>query len=206
MACPNCYKKEDFNKLCNRYVCSPCNDIISKEMGIENIEDKYKMKGKASSKEHVPSSLDSTKVTLSLSESEDEEEEEDEDDDDGMLANEKDEDAEKLMFARKLLEARGMNVTKANKKVEPKNELCRHYKNGRCNHGFSGNKPFNNVEKCAYMHPKVCEKLFKFGFHKTKGCKGKASGCNDFHPNICKDLLNGTCSGNECSKGFHFLA
>ena len=31
----------------------------------------------------------------------------------------------------------------------------------------------------------------------------KKSGCNDFHPFICGDLLKGECIDPECKKGFH---
>ena len=69
-------------------------------------------------------------------------------------------------------------------------------------HGFSGNKPHENKEKCGWLHPKVCQKLFRYGFSE-RGCKGKAQGCTEFHPKICKDLLDGVCEGKDCKKGFH---
>ena len=86
---------------------------------------------------------------------------------------------------------------------QPKDIVCKHYIKGACFHGFSGSKPHGDKQKCSFAHPKVCHKLFKFGLDKERGCSGKSSGCNDFHPKLCKDHIKGECTGGECRQGFH---
>ena len=43
--------------------------------------------------------------------------------------------------------------------------------------------------------------MFKFGFDKKKGCNGR--NCDEYHPEICKDSVNGKCNGRDCQEGFH---
>ena len=42
------------------------------------------------------------------------------------------------------------------------------------------------MEKNGYRfsHPRVCDKMFKYGFEKERGCSGK--NCPNFHPSVCK--------------------
>ena len=82
-------------------------------------------------------------------------------------------------------------------------EICKHYRKGACRYGFSGKKQCEEGNQCQWNLPKICSKLFKYGFHPERGCKGKKSGCTDFHPFICGDLLKGECLDPECKKGFH---
>ena len=84
------------------------------------------------------------------------------------------------------------------------NTLCKHYNKGRCKHGFSGQKrdPESGVERCGWKHPKVCEKLFKYGHDRERGCLGKRVGCTDYHPYICGKSFKEKCDEN-CKDGFH---
>ena len=41
MACPNCYKPEDINLKNSHYVCDPCIEKITNEVGFNVIDDKY---------------------------------------------------------------------------------------------------------------------------------------------------------------------
>ena len=45
--------------------------------------------------------------------------------------------------------------------------------------------------------------MFKFGLDVTKGCKGKGSGCKEFHPALCSNHIKGSCDGKDCRNGFH---
>ena len=40
----------------------------------------------------------------------------------------------------------------------------------------------------------------------TLPCKGKSTGCQEFHPSVCIDLLKGECIGKDCTKGFHLFS
>ena len=44
---------------------------------------------------------------------------------------------------------------------------------------------------------------FIFGLHREKGCQGKKSSCQEFHPVLCRDLVKDGCSNTNCDKGFH---
>ena len=85
---------------------------------------------------------------------------------------------------------------------ERKEEVCKYYRRGQCKFGFSGLKKNKDGETCGWSHPKVCEKLFRYGFHPVKGCKGKEAGCEDFHPKVCGNSFKGKCE-DECQSGFH---
>ena len=73
---------------------------------------------------------------------------------------------------------------------------------GRCRHVFLSYKKFDDVEVCPFSHPKVSNKMFKFGTNKERGCIGKKIGCNEFHPSQCKDYFDEKCE-KDCSKGLH---
>ena len=80
--------------------------------------------------------------------------------------------------------------------------VCKHYIYGRCRFGFSGQKADDSGNVCRFAHPKVCEKLYKHGINKERGCQGKKSGCQDFHPELCRTSFKGECE-KDCEKGFH---
>ena len=71
-----------------------------------------------------------------------------------------------------------------------KNEICRHYKKGKCKHGRKG-------DGCQFSHPKPCRKLMEHGIKGPRGCKG---GCNNFHPRMCSNSIRkGECLNNQCT-------
>ena len=89
------------------------------------------------------------------------------------------------------------------KNSNPKETLCKYYNFGNCKHGFSGTKEHDGKSACGWNHPKICSKMFKFGLDVTKGCKGKGSGCKEFHPALCSNHIKGSCDGKDCRNGFH---
>ena len=136
MACPNCIKKEDITKARLRYICIPCEDIISKDVGIENIDDKYKYKKKGSQAKPLDTNVGVTSV-------EDDEDEDEEDDDDNNDSDSDDDES----FANRMSGIQGKNLEPKNHELKdppndpPKDIICKHYSKGSCFHGFSGSKP-----------------------------------------------------------------
>ena len=65
-------------------------------------------------------------------------------------------------------------------------QICKYFKIQRCKHGFSG-------ENCKYSHPKLCNKILKYGNRSPYGCKLNAD-CSYFHPKMCWNSLK----YNEC--------
>ena len=54
-------------------------------------------------------------------------------------------------------------------KKTPQNKaetICKHYCKGKCRRGFSRDKAFEGVDRCKWLHPKICSKLFKYGLDK----------------------------------------
>ena len=43
--------------------------------------------------------------------------------------------------------------------------VCTHYIHGRCRYGFSGQKKDESGNTCKFAHPKICDKLYKYGTH-----------------------------------------
>lgn len=69
-------------------------------------------------------------------------------------------------------------------------EICRHYKKGKCEHGRKG-------ENCQYSHPKPCRKLMEHGNKGPRGCQGN---CKSFHPRMCfQSLKKGECFNEQCN-------
>lgn len=70
-------------------------------------------------------------------------------------------------------------------------------------HGKSGNVPFENVNRCPFKHPKLCEKVLENAYH-DRGCKRRD--CKYEHPKICGGSLHKReCnkSGKEFGYGYH---
>ena len=78
-------------------------------------------------------------------------------------------------------------------------ELCKFYKKGICNHGFSGKKGLEGKETCSFHHPKICGKLF----YSDNRCKDLKDVCEEFHPKLCYDEIKHNFSNKECKEGFH---
>ena len=69
--------------------------------------------------------------------------------------------------------------------------MCIHYKRGKCRYGASG-------QECKFKHPKLCQKLIKFGDKGPNGCQ-KGSQCELLHPLMCYNSLNKkACYNNFC--------
>ena len=45
MACPKCIRKEIINHVKLKYICDPCENIISNEMGLDSISEEHLKKG-----------------------------------------------------------------------------------------------------------------------------------------------------------------
>jgi len=80
-------------------------------------------------------------------------------------------------------------VTSGEGFIEPKQKICRFYKQKKCKFGSS----------CKFAHPDTCRKYLQFGLKKfnKKGCDG---GCEKIHPsNICRQsLIKGQCQRENC--------
>ena len=183
-----------------KYICSTCEDIIFKQEGVENISDEHRMK--KAKKETVTDDEEPSKIE----EIDDEEEGEEEDLEDDDVFAEAMKGSTRTGSSKETSNTAKKDESLARKKGETKkDEICKYYRRGICRHGLSGNKEVEG-KICTRIHPKVCAKFFKHGFHKIRGCNGKASGCQEFHPSICLDLLKGECIGRECTKGFHLYS
>ena len=68
------------------------------------------------------------------------------------------------------------------KGLSPPQQVCSHYKRGKCRHGSNGKKLVNDQE-CKFLHPKKCRKYCKFG---REGCDDT---CGQMHPVLCKSSL-----------------
>ena len=195
-ACPRCYNGEDIEKDSICYICSTCKDLVSKQAGIDAIEDKF-LKKKSISRKGEESNDDVNPESEDL-----------EDDIEEINPTRVDEDLEdNANFARALLNRQESSTPSGPKAPEDtppsKKGICKHYRKGCCRHGFSGRKKVEDTLQCEWEHPKICPKLFKHGFHPERGCKGKKAGCEDFHPFICGELLKGECKEANCQRGFH---
>ena len=82
-------------------------------------------------------------------------------------------------------------------------EVCRHFLNGNCRHGFRGK---GNGSPCLFLHPKSCKRWLEHGRGKM-GCK-LGDKCIDLHPKLCAESLKQrTCvklrDGGKCTRGYH---
>ena len=64
----------------------------------------------------------------------------------------------------------------------PPQQVCNHYKRGKCRHGANGKKLINNRE-CKFMHPRKCRNYCRFG---RDGCD---SACGQLHPVLCRSSV-----------------
>ena len=56
-------------------------------------------------------------------------------------------------------------------------------------------------QECAYLHPRVCDRLLREGDKGRGGCKG---GCDKLHTKMCFSSMNTkTCVNEDCRKGYH---
>ena len=56
-------------------------------------------------------------------------------------------------------------------------------------------------QECAYLHPRVCDKLLSEGDKAKGGCK---RGCNKIHPKMCFSSMNTkTCVNDNCRNGYN---
>ena len=80
---------------------------------------------------------------------------------------------------------------KTNNGTEVQVKTCRFYQTGTCKHGISG-------KECQFDHPKMCEKLLKYGTKQPQGCNlGKR--CSKFHPKMCPTSISKLeCFDNKC--------
>ena len=65
-------------------------------------------------------------------------------------------------------------------------QICYHYKYGRCRHGKTGKKIINGRE-CEFLHPQKCLTFCKFGNNDDQGFKGS---CGLFHPKLCRNSVH----------------
>ena len=87
---------------------------------------------------------------------------------------------------------------------ESSEDVWRYFMNGKCRHGFHGNTPKGDIQKCRFTHPKVCRKLMDHGRNEG-GCKGK---CDKTHPRMCPSSLEKgeyehVDKGIKCGLGYH---
>ena len=73
-----------------------------------------------------------------------------------------------------------------------------------CRHGFKGDIPKGENQKCNFIHPKICRPYINFG---TNGCN-KGGNCKFVHPTLCKSSEDTkTCpnmiNGRKCRRGYH---
>ena len=64
--------------------------------------------------------------------------------------------------------------------------ICPHYKRGKCRHGASG-KYLIEGKECSFSHPRKCLKFCRHGSDNIRGCVGP---CENFHPFLCKNSVN----------------
>ena len=56
-------------------------------------------------------------------------------------------------------------------------------------------------QECAYLHPRVCNRLLREGDRGKSGCRG---GCNKLHPKMCFSSMNTkSCPNEDCRNGYH---
>ena len=67
--------------------------------------------------------------------------------------------------------------------AKQKEQVCTHFKTERCRHGFGGDKPHGEAQKCRFDHPKVCRKYLNNGTH-SGGCS-KGENCELLYLKIC---------------------
>jgi hypothetical protein len=95
---------------------------------------------------------------------------------------------------------------KAAAKADAKSDVCKHFLQGNCKHGFFGRVPKDGKDKCPFDHPKTCKKLLDNGTG-VGGCsKGKK--CLLAHPRMCaSSVATRTCiklsGGGRCFQGYH---
>ena len=92
--------------------------------------------------------------------------------------------------------------------TKQKEETCTHFKAGKCRHGFGGDKPHGETQKCRFAHPKVCRKYLNNGTH-SGGCS-KGENCELLHLKICHfSLKDRKCPnykpGQRCELGYHLI-
>ena len=86
-----------------------------------------------------------------------------------------------------------------------KEELCSHFHAGKCRHGFGGDKPYGDTQKCRLLHQKVCRKFLNNGTHKG-GCSNGDT-CELLHLKMCHfSLKDRKCPnlkpGQRCDLGY----
>ena len=186
MACPVCVNKGLITHKRIKYICEPCEEDISKDVGIEAINESYQQ------------------LTTIFSEEDEEEEEAQED----ILEDETNFTAAltgintnlqpQILTTTSILQPRILEP-----QVNVSEEICSLFRSGICRHGLSGKKPWENTPHCRFYHPRICKKLFKYGPNKPKGCQGNYSGCQNFHPRLCLKHLEGECANAICPFGMH---
>ena len=111
---------------------------------------------------------------------------------------EEDEEEAELKEQEKKKEEKRLNEEggKTSPAKEAKAEVCKSFRyGGKCPHGMSGLKKYNQWDKCNKAHPKVCNKLLTHG---TRGCNGKQ--CEKFHPQMYFASMNTKrCTKEKCT-------
>ena len=197
-ACPNCFKSDDSGGGKWKYICEPCNDIVAKQASFEAIGDDYKMKNSKSGKDNARSESSSSSARPGADLLEEEEEESPSIEED--LENDQN-FAEAMSRSNPTTNQGNGRLSARTVNPEIVTEVCSYFIKGQCRHGFSGKKAVDGKNCCGFLHPKVCDKLFKYGYERERGCNGR--NCPNFHPSVCKDSRYGNCIGRECKKGFH---
>lgn len=94
--------------------------------------------------------------------------------------------AEDIMRRDDLQRAGDMYLRSSNDRPNMSNEVCRHYKNGRCKHGPSG--IYNGT--CPFLHPPQCLKYVTYGTTPGFGCN-KGLYCENLHTESSQNHLRG---------------
>ena len=147
MACPVCVNKELITQRI-KYICEPCEEDISKDVGLEAINESYQQlttigedvfsEDEKEEEAQEDNLEDETNFTAALT---------------GINTNLQPQNPTTTSILQPRILEPQVNVSE---------EICSLFRSGICRHGLSGKKPWENTPYCRFYHPRICKKLFKY--------------------------------------------